>query len=106
MTTPMRPEGPRRGACALALACLLLASAGLGAKDKGAPRGLTHDGRANLAMAETLLRQKQPERAMAHARKAQDSDPGAPEVQLVLARIHQAAGEERKTERAYKRALK
>jgi type IV pilus assembly protein PilF len=74
-------------------------------KQKGPPR-LSAAGQVNLGLAERLLGQKQPERAMEHVNKALNSDPDAPEVQLVLARLQQAAGDERKAEKSYARALK
>jgi type IV pilus assembly protein PilF len=103
----MRPEARRAAGLALVLACLGLASGAVAAKDKGtAPARLSREGLANLGLAESMLRQSQPERAMEHAKKAQRSDPDAPEVQLVFARLYQAAGDERKAERSYERALK
>ena len=103
----MRPEAWRGAGIALACLALLAGPARVEAKkDKPTAKGLSHDGMVNLCLAESLLRQKQPERALEHARKAQRSDPQAPEVQLVLARLYSATGDERKAEKSFDRALK
>jgi len=102
----MRREAGWAMRALVALASLGLSAGAVLAKDPAPPRRLSHDGMLNLGLAETLLAQKQPERAMEHVRKAEDSDPDAPEVQLVFARLYQATGNERKAERSYERALK
>lgn len=97
----------RSGARASVLACLLagLAAAGAFAKD-AAPHRLTAQGRMSLESAEAFLQQGQPERAMVSAREALASDPDAPEVHIVFARLYQIAGNEKKATRSFDRALK
>jgi type IV pilus assembly protein PilF len=52
------------------------------------------------------MQSRQPERAMEAVRRAQRSDPDAPEVQVVLAQLYQSQGEARKAARTFRRALK
>jgi type IV pilus assembly protein PilF len=102
-----RKAGPRRGAgAARLLGCLaLLAGAGLAAREHTVPR-LSSEGRENLVYAESFLAAGERVRAMEFARKAQDSDPDAPDVHVFLARLQHAAGDERQAGRSFQRALK
>lgn len=70
-----------------------------------APRLLSADGRANLAKAEAFLASKQYDLALAHARKAQASDPGVAAVQAQIALIHDRAGRPDDAAKAFDRAL-
>lgn len=76
------------------------------AKPSGDARRLSSDGRAYLQMAEDFLAQKKTAQALEFALKAESSDPKSPNVQLLLAMVHQAAGDERKAERSLDQALK
>ncbi len=102
-----RPEPPLRLAIAAGLVLLLcVACSASPARTAGGPRVLSTEGRSNLGMAESHLARKQTERALEFAQKAERSDPKSPNVQLMLAMVHQAAGDERKAERSLDRALK
>ncbi|MEO6102117.1 MAG: tetratricopeptide repeat protein, partial [Pseudoxanthomonas sp.] len=85
---------------------LCVACSGTQEKSSTDPRALSSAGRGNLRMAESALAQKQIDQALAFAQSAERSDPKSPNVQLVLAMVHQAAGDERKAERSLNTALR
>lgn len=85
---------------------LALCSLAVAAKDAKAPRGITSDGRTNLALAQSYQAQHQEARALEHLRMAQRSDPDAPEVHVMYALVYSAEGEQGKAEKSFSRALK
>jgi type IV pilus assembly protein PilF len=70
-----------------------------------APKMLSADGRANLAKADAFLARKQYDLALAHARKAQDSDPRVATVHAQIAIIQARAGRQDEAAKAFERAL-
>jgi type IV pilus assembly protein PilF len=103
-----REPGPRRAAGIAArvfAGIALVFCGGLAAKDRAVAR-LSSDGRENLVYAESFLVAGDRTRALEFARKAQDSDPEAPDVHVFLARLQHATGDERQAGRSFQRALK
>ncbi len=102
-----RPEPPLRLVISAGLMLLLcVACSATPARTSAGPRVLTLEGRANLGLAENYLAQKQTARALEYAQKAEGSDPNSANVQLMLAMVYQAAGDERKAERSLDKAMK
>ncbi|KFN45251.1 hypothetical protein P873_02185 [Arenimonas composti TR7-09 = DSM 18010] len=66
---------------------------------------MSSTGLANLQLAQSYLTSGELDQALSRARRAERSDPGSPDVQIVLGMIHDRAGDPAEAGRHFARAL-